>query len=113
MYLRRMGVCPTPLHAYPPGCRTPFDADPPPLAADPPPGCRPPGHVTCDGCWEAKHPPLPPTQTNTCENITLPQTSFAGGKIEADVGLVQTRTTALYFAKIWSITEGVGWMHPC
>ena len=73
-----------------------------------------PGHVTCDGCWEAKHPPPHThTQTNTCENITLPQTSFAGGKIEADVGLVQTRTTALYFAKIWSITEGVGWMHPC
>ena len=37
----------------------------------------PPGHVTCDACWEANpHPPW----TNTCENITLPQTSFAGGK---------------------------------
>ena len=25
-------------------------------------------------------PPLPRGQTNTCENIALPQTSFAGGK---------------------------------
>ena len=38
----------------------------------------PPGHVTCDACWEAK-PPSGQTNT-TCENITLPQTSFAAGK---------------------------------
>ena len=37
------------------------------------------GHVTCDACWEAK-PPVN-KMTHTCKNITLPQTSFAGGKI--------------------------------
>ena len=43
-----------------------------------PPGGRPPGHVTCDACWEANTPP--DGQADTCEDITLPQTSFAGGK---------------------------------
>ena len=49
-----------PLNADPPECRPPPDAEPQmqtPLDADPP------GHVT-----------------HACENITLPQTSFAGGK---------------------------------
>ena len=36
------------------------------------PGCRPPEY----------RPPSPRGQTNTCENITLPQTVFAGGKYE-------------------------------
>ena len=42
------GVCPTRLQAdlLPHGCRFL------------PPGCRPPGHVTCDACWEAN--PCPP-----------------------------------------------------
>ena len=44
-----------------------------------PPGCIPPGHVTCDAWWEANRPPTPRGQTNTCENIILPQTSFAIG----------------------------------
>ena len=39
----------------------PQDADS--LQADPPQdedrtGCRPPGHVTCDACWEANPTPL-------------------------------------------------------
>ena len=40
-----------------------------------------PSHVTCDACWET-NPPLLWTEgmTHACENITLPQTSFAGGK---------------------------------
>ena len=38
--------CP-PLNAYPA----------PPERRPPPPGCRPPGHVTCDTCWEANNPP--------------------------------------------------------
>ena len=46
-----------------------------------PPGGRPPGHVTCDASLETT---LPPTtmdrMTDAYENITLPQTSFAGGK---------------------------------
>ena len=62
-----------------------LDANPSPWVQNPPPG-----HVTCDACWEANSPPLdvchvtcdacweanPPSlwQTNTCENITLPQT---------------------------------------
>ena len=39
-----------------------------PLDADAPPGCRPP--------WTEG-------MTHACENITLPQTSFAGGKNSA------------------------------
>ena len=38
----------------------------------------PPGHVTCDACWEANSPAVD-RMTDTCKNITLPQTSFAGG----------------------------------
>ena len=63
-----------------PRCRTPLDADPhpgrrplSPTDADLPPS---PCHVTCDACWEA-NPHC--WQTNTCENITLPKTSFADG----------------------------------
>ena len=53
---------------------------PKPPDADPfPPGCRPPGHVTCDACWGAIPPSVDRT-TDMCKNITLPQTSFAGGK---------------------------------
>ena len=52
------GVCPNP----PPGCRPHWMHSLP--DADPPPGCRP--------------PPVDRT-TDTCENITFPQTSFAGG----------------------------------
>ena len=53
-------VCPTP--------------PPPPTEADPPPL----GHVTCDACWEANHP-WTEGMAHACENITLPQTLFAGG----------------------------------
>ena len=38
----------------------------------------PPGHVTCDACWEDNPLPSPCELTNTCEDITLPQTLFAG-----------------------------------
>ena len=46
-----------------------------------------PGNMTFDACWEANslHPHR---QTNTCENITLLQTSFTGGK---HIGLNQTK----------------------
>ena len=56
-----------------PGCRHPPWRQTP-LDADPPFGCTPPGHMTWDACWEAN------PQTNTCENITLPQISFAADK---------------------------------
>ena len=63
---------------------SPVDVNLPPLETDLPPSPGPPeadypldvGHVTCDACWEA-NPGC--GQTNTCENITLPQTSFVGG----------------------------------
>ena len=42
-------------------------------------GGRPLEHVTYDAWWEA-NPPPPCGRTNACENITLPRTSFAGGK---------------------------------
>ena len=48
------------------------------VSAQPPLDADPPGHVTCDPCWEANppppdagQPPSPPGQTNTCENISL------------------------------------------
>ena len=41
------------------------------------------GHVTCNACWDT-HPPPPPLWTefltHASEIITLPETSFAGGK---------------------------------
>ena len=57
----------------------------PPLDADPP------GHVTCDACWEANPPPHPYPQriermTHACDNITLPQTSFVGHKNHTKLG---------------------------
>ena len=63
------GGLPNPLDADLPWRQTSLDADPP-------------GHVTCDACWEANLPPPPWTEgmTDTCENITLPQTSFVDGK---------------------------------
>ena len=63
---------------YPGGGSTHPHADTP-QKADPSPGCRSPsGHVTCDACLEANPPPL--WIDKTCESITLPLTSFAGGK---------------------------------
>ena len=84
---------PSPLDTDLPGCR------PPPLDVDLP-GCRLP---LSNACWEANPPftvhagkPTPSSQcmlgsqipyplwiegmTHACENITLPKTSFAGGK---------------------------------
>ena len=49
------------------------------------PDAEPPGHVTCDACWEAN--PLPrwaEGTTHACENMTLPQTSFGGGNKPSD-----------------------------
>ena len=43
-----------------------------------PPGCRPPGHVNCDACWQAN----PTVDRQTSENITLPLTSFEGGNYQ-------------------------------
>ena len=45
----------------------------------PPQDAEPPGHVTCGACWEAK-PHTANRMTHSCKNITLPHTSFAGGK---------------------------------
>ena len=61
-----------PPEAYPPGCR--------------PPGCKPPwrqtpldaGHVTCDA-WRETTPHPVNRMTHKCKNITLSQTSYAGG----------------------------------
>ena len=57
----------------------------------------PPGHVTCDACWEAKPRPTPPLwteeMTHACENITLPQNLLAGGKYACDISRPQNQTT--------------------
>ena len=62
-----------------------------PLDADPPPQCRPPlGRPSpLDADSPCRHTPLgrhpwtqtPCRQTDRCKNVTLPQTSFAGGII--------------------------------
>ena len=65
------GVWPTP----PPWMQTPWMQIPPvvgPLDVDPL------GHVTCDRYREANLLPMD-RMTDACENITLAQTSFAGG----------------------------------
>ena len=57
----------------------------------------PPGHVTCDACWEANPHPTPPLwtegMTHACENITLPQNLLASGKYACDISRPQNRTT--------------------
>ena len=59
----------------PPGPGTPQDqAAPPDLALLPPPGTR---HPPDPGTPRDQAPPC--GHTHTCKNITLPQTSFAGG----------------------------------
>ena len=57
----------------------------------PPPDADLPCHVTCNACWEAI---LLWTEgvTHTCENITLPQISFAGGNYDPFVSGFGTRT---------------------
>ena len=76
-----------PLWMQPPLDANPQRQTPLPTDATPPPRCRPPGHVTCDACWEANRPP-PSGQTNTCENITLPKISFTGSNKSNDKKLV-------------------------
>ena len=49
-----------------------------PLWMQTPLEANPPGHLTWDACWEA-NPLWTEGMTHACENITLPQTSFAGG----------------------------------
>ena len=61
------------MSAHPPGCRPPLDSDP--LEAEPP------GLVTWDACWEAT--PFVNGMIHRCKNITLPQTSYAGGNKKA------------------------------
>ena len=74
---------PSLLDADAPGCRPPPLVGRPPLNAEPPrgrppsptptPEAEPPGHLTCDACWEANpHPLWTGGMTHTCKNITLP-----------------------------------------
>ena len=46
-----------------------------------PPCCKACWDTTCNACWDTT--PSLNRMTNRCKNITLPQTSFAGGKDEA------------------------------
>ena len=90
---------PDPLN-FPPGCGPgdPPQARPPQLPLGCGPGdlqgmlgyhpldtCKACWDTTCNACWEITHLPPPPSPlwteflTHTSENITLPQTSFAGG----------------------------------
>ena len=41
-------------------------------------GYHSPLETCCNACWDSTPPPR--GQTHTCKHITLPQTSFAGGK---------------------------------
>ena len=61
----------------PAGCRLPPpDTDPTWIQTTPSLDANPPGHVTCDACWEVN--PLPPVNrmTDRCKNITLPKNLF-------------------------------------
>ena len=72
----------------PPGGSTPQGKHPP-RRNHPPEEAPPPGR---------KHPPLPVNRmTNRCKNITLRQTSFAGG-INVNLGLEATQCT--HFLKV-------------
>ena len=57
-------------------------ADPPrsrpPSPSEQTPHCKACWDTTCNACWDAT--PLVNRMTDRCKNITLPQTSFAGGK---------------------------------
>ena len=70
---------------------------------DKPPGLlqeglgRPPAHVTCDACWEANFPMG--RMTYACENITLPQTSIAGGGNNIEIAPTQAMKPAYTPAK--------------
>ena len=94
---RTGGLCPVGLPNWdPPGQRPPSWTETPLLDRDPPPGQRPPswtetlprqrppGQRPPQVMWPVVHAgtETPPVNrmTHACENITLPQTSFAGGK---------------------------------
>ena len=81
----------TPLDAHPSWMHTPFDVDPT--------GCTHPGHVTCDACWEATPTPVN-RMTHSCKNITLLQTSFAGGNKQQASSIMQ-----IFYTK-WMQTQG-------
>ena len=71
-----------PCHACPPTTHAPCHTCHPCHAHHPPP-CMPPCHAhlhhACPPC-HAHTPPPVNRMTDRCKNITLPQTSFAGGK---------------------------------
>ena len=84
------GLLQGPPRAEPPGSRPPQTRHLPAArhaGIAHPPCCKACWDTTCNACWDST-PPLqgmlgyhPPVNrmTNTCKNITLPQTSFAGG----------------------------------
>ena len=100
--------------ADPPGVRHPLDADhqiQTPLDADTP-GCRPPLDAdpwSCD-LWCMLGPPPVNRMTDTCENITLPQTSFAGGKYNVPLNVIQPLAPEMLWCwnfPQWEETDGV------
>ena len=64
-----LGGLPNPPGGRPTCMQTSSQMQTPPLEAGPSMDAEPPGHVTYDACWETNLP-----WTDTCENITLPQT---------------------------------------
>ena len=50
-----------------------------PGVVHPPGWCTCPGGCTCQGVYLPRYPPPVNRMTDRCKNITLPQTSFAGG----------------------------------
>ena len=71
----------TPGHTCPPGMHTAPWATHAPLATHTCPAMHAPQGHSQQTCPPAMHAPPPVNRmTNRCKNITLPQTSFAGGK---------------------------------
>ena len=72
MYLDWGGGSAQPIWMQTPRCRTPPNTGPP--------DADPPSDVTCDTLLGSQPPPPPVDRmADACENITLAQTSFAGG----------------------------------
>ena len=51
--------------------------------------------------WGVGQTPSPCEQTDRCKNITLPKTSFAGGKKQTEVVMHFGRETSLYLEQVF------------
>ena len=97
-----------PRQVPPPGRYTPLGRSPP--AGTPPGQVHPPRQVHPP--WQV-HPPVN-RMTNWCKNITLPQTSFAGGKKYIWVSLINLRRMKENVSPyVLNISAALGFAYTC